>query len=127
VSAAGAPELTYQWWLAVGWDAAWFTLPPMGTLIEGATNATLSIPVNTTNAGQYYFVEVANPFGVVSSRSATLSLESPPWLRAEAVAGGQYRFELYGQPDRTYEISSRSTFRAGCTSPTWSPPITGSS
>ena len=106
VSAVGAPDLRCQWWQAStpGWIGAWpplplLAFPPCGLVLRGETNATL----NVTNAG-IYFVEVSNPLGVTSSRGVSLTHEPPPWLSAQALAGGQYRFELYGQPDRTYEI-----------------------
>lgn len=75
VSASSQSALSYQWWHA-------------GQALSGQTNATLTLPnIAVSQAGDYQAV-VANSFGSVTSRVATLSvLTGPPRVV------GLWRFE----------------------------------
>lgn len=62
VIATGAPTITYQWFR--GTDA-----------IPGAMSSTYTLATTTVNDnGAVFSVEVSNPFGSVSSSSATLTV-----------------------------------------------------
>lgn len=69
-NAAGLPPLSYQWQDNEG-------------LIGGATNSTYSM-TNAQNS-DVYSVIVSNPFGVVTSAVATVTVVSPPGLTAQPV------------------------------------------
>ncbi len=64
VAATGTGTLSYQWYFG-------------SSAISGATSASYSIATTTaSNAGSYYVV-VTNPYGSVTSSTATLTLQEP--------------------------------------------------
>ena len=65
VGAAGWPPLSYQWTFN-------------GSTINNATNATLNIPVVSTNDAGVYAVLVTSPYGSVLSSNATLTVNLVP-------------------------------------------------
>jgi Immunoglobulin domain/Immunoglobulin I-set domain len=67
VQATGTPPLTYQW-------------SGLGKVLDGATNATLTLTnVTPTNAGPY-FVVVSNPMGAATSTNAMLDVAGLPYI-----------------------------------------------
>ena len=73
VDAVGTDPLTYQW-------------RRNGTAIAGATSATFSIAnVQSADAGNYTVI-VSNPYGSVTSDTATLSVVSAPVITSQPVS-----------------------------------------
>ena len=122
VSGAG-PGLSYQWYYN-------------GTIINGATNNTLSFPnIQSSNAGTYYVV-ITNAYGSVTSANATLQIIIPPLItsqpQSQSIAQGStttlsvissgsssnYQWYLNGAPiagatSSSYIISSVSSTTIG--------------
>ena len=73
-ASAGTAPVTYQW-------------RKDGSVISGATNAELSLPLTTTAAGAYD-VEVSSYLGKVTSQAAAVTLRSTPLVNA--TQGGRY-------------------------------------
>ncbi len=90
VGATGSPAPTYQWRVN-------------GTLIAGATNATLTLNnVQPANAGGYTVV-VANSIGLVTSSAATLTVSAGPVAPA-----------ITAQPQSQYvALGASTTFTVG--------------
>src|SRR6185503_9596302 len=73
VTAIGEPPLSYQWYQD-------------GTLLSGATAATLAIPsAQAANAGAYVVV-VANVVGAVSSSPVALTVNPLPAVTVASIA-----------------------------------------
>lgn len=73
VAAAGAPPLSYQWWFN-------------GTLLDGRTNATLTLTNLLAGQTGTYEVRVANPFGQVTSEGSLLVVSPVQLLSVPAAA-----------------------------------------
>lgn len=80
VAAKGSAPLYYQWYYN-------------GTLMSGATNATLSLTQLSTNNDGYYAAVVMNPAGSATSSVAVLTVHAPPFIliqpQSAAVFPGQ--------------------------------------
>lgn len=70
VVAGGDPTLLYQWRLN-------------GATVPGATAATLTLTAVQTNQLGSYTVVVSNPYGAVTSASATLDVKAPPFVATQ--------------------------------------------
>jgi len=86
VTAVGTGPLAYQW-LA------------NGTVLAGAAEASLAVPVTVANAGIRFAVRVGNALGSVLSREATLKVVAPPAITAHpadqrVLAGQTARFSV---------------------------------
>ena len=85
-SASGTPPLGYQW-------------KKNGSSLEGKTGNALSIAQARTGDAGSYTVEVTNSAGAITSRPATLTVQSPPTITQQpasqtVVAGASARFSL---------------------------------
>lgn len=109
VVATGNPAPTYQWYVG-------------GVLIPGATSATLPLTdVQPANAGSYKVV-VTNSVSSVSSKSATLTVNTLPAITGQpasqtAVAGSNVTFSVTaaGTPAPKYQWSFDGTAIVGAT------------
>ncbi|MGH7972828.1 MAG: immunoglobulin domain-containing protein [Limisphaerales bacterium] len=101
VVATGTSPIVYQWYFNA-------------TLIDGATNSTLSVPnVQQAQAGSYT-VQVANPEGSVISSAATLSVQPPPVLSVTpgAVSTTEFSFQFSVPVGHTFIVLASGDLRS---------------
>jgi hypothetical protein len=120
VGATGTAPLTYQW-------------QKNGAAISGATSSNYTTPVvAVTDNGSQFDVVVSNSVGMVTSATATLTLNSPPTIAAQPAAqsvfiGESARFTVSaaGLGPLSYQWSKNGVSISGGTNATYiTPPAT---
>lgn len=91
VTASGNGPFTYQWRLN-------------GTNISGATGASYTIPSANASHGGSYSVVVTDPFGSVTSSTASLNVHTPP-----VVTNQPAFFSQIMGPERTFSVTATGT------------------
>ena len=81
--------------------------PPAIISLPGQTNAALVLPAVTSDQAANYFVTVINPFGMVTSSAAALTVFLPPQaFTADIGTNGQLHFQFGGTPGWPYSLQS---------------------
>ncbi|PAW86517.1 MAG: hypothetical protein B9S33_07975 [Pedosphaera sp. Tous-C6FEB] len=113
VVAGGDPTLTYQWRLN-------------GANVPGATAATLTLTGIQTNQLGLYSVVVSNPYGSVTSSTATLDVKAPPFVASQpqsltVLVGSPAAFSVTpgGDGPFTYQWRFGGVNLAGATNPSF--------
>lgn len=117
----GSQPLTYQWYFQANCAGGF-------TMINGATNATLTVSnISSANVGCYE-VTVTNPGGSATSTPATLTLDIPPHFTSETFLGlgtGGFQMSFTGTAGVGYTIWASTDATLAPIQSTWSRLTTG--
>jgi hypothetical protein len=117
----GSQPLTYQWSFQANCSGAF-------TMINGATNATLTVSnISNANVGCYE-VTVTNPGGSATSAPASLTLDVPPHFTSESFLGlgtGGFQMSFTGTAGVGYTIWTTADPTLAPIQSTWSRLNTG--
>lgn len=122
VTAQGTPPPSYQWQRG-------------GTAIPGATSSSYTTPATTaTDNGATFQVVVSNSAGSVTSRTATLTVNTPPvsnyvWKQLKTGAGG-WVVGMFIHPDGSVVYARTDTggaYRLNQSTKTWTQIVTSNS
>ena len=96
--------------------------PPAIISLPGQTSAALVLPAVTSDQVANYFVTVTNPFGMVTSSAAALTVFLPPQaFAAEIGTNGQLHLQFGGTPGWPYSLQSTTNLTPPVA---WEPLIT---